>query len=194
MPRRHSVDAHRFGAYRRPRLTDDDGTRGATANQASSGEHRCTNPEKFHTKLTSRRTVKSRFNFVAAAVGRGKNGRARPLLPFPIAVPGFLGALAALGTSRRKVNSHQRLAALPAVSLIRFASLKRARSREPLPCEMRHLKQTTSANAFPGDTVVLCLQKNPAGNAQLLNQRATPGTSAATAKAVSKRVMMSVAR
>jgi hypothetical protein len=41
-----------------------------------------------------------------------------PLLPFPIAVPGFLGALAALGTSRRKVNSHQRLAALPSMSLI----------------------------------------------------------------------------
>jgi len=40
------------------------------------------------------------------------------LLPFPIAVPGFLGTLAALGTSRRKVDSHQRLAALPFISLI----------------------------------------------------------------------------
>jgi hypothetical protein len=28
------------------------------------------------------------------------------LLPFPIAVPGFLCTLAALSTSRRKVNSH----------------------------------------------------------------------------------------
>ena len=68
MPRRHLINAHCFGAYRRPRLTDDDGTRGATANQADSGEGRCTNPEKFHTKLTSRGTAKSRFNFVAAAV------------------------------------------------------------------------------------------------------------------------------
>jgi hypothetical protein len=35
---------------------------------------------------------------------------ARPLLLFPIAMPGFLVALAALGTSRRKVNSNQRFA------------------------------------------------------------------------------------
>jgi hypothetical protein len=70
MPRRHSVDAHCFGADRRPHLTDDDGARCATANQAGSGEGRCTNPEKFHTKLTSCRTAKLRFNVVAAAVGR----------------------------------------------------------------------------------------------------------------------------
>jgi hypothetical protein len=38
---------------------------------------------------------------------------ADPSAPFPIAVPGFLGTLAALGTSRRKVDSHQRLATLP---------------------------------------------------------------------------------
>ena len=43
---------------------------------------------------------------------------ARPLLPFQIAVPGFLGAPAALSTSRRKVNSRQRLVALSPVSLI----------------------------------------------------------------------------
>ena len=42
------------------------------------------------------------------------------LLPFPSAVPGFLGALAALNTSRRKVNSHQRFATLPSVSEIPF--------------------------------------------------------------------------
>ena len=42
------------------------------------------------------------------------------LLQFPIAVPGFLDALAALGTSRRKVNSHQRFATLPSVSEIPF--------------------------------------------------------------------------
>ena len=53
--------------------------------------------------------------------------RARPLLPFPIAVPGFLGALAALGTSRRKVNSHQRLAALPAMSLAPVAPFPHSR-------------------------------------------------------------------
>jgi len=53
----------------------------------------------------------------------GCSRRARPLLPFPIAVPGFLGALAAVGTSRRKVNSHQRLTALPAMSLIPRAPL-----------------------------------------------------------------------
>jgi hypothetical protein len=46
---------------------------------------------------------------------------ADPTAPFPIAVPGFLGALAAVGTSRRKVNSHQRLTALPAMSLIPLA-------------------------------------------------------------------------
>src|SRR6266513_4423254 len=40
------------------------------------------------------------------------------LLQFPIAVPGLLDALSALGTSRRKVNSHQRLTVLPAMSLI----------------------------------------------------------------------------
>src|SRR5437762_14206842 len=80
MPRRHLVNAHCFGAYGRPRLTDDDGTRGATANQADNGERRCTNPEKFHTKLTSRGTAKSRFNVVAAAVSRGKNARSPPLI------------------------------------------------------------------------------------------------------------------
>ena len=48
---------------------------------------------------------------------------ARPLLRFPFAVPGFLDALAAVGTSRRKVNSHQRLTALPAMSLIPRAPL-----------------------------------------------------------------------
>jgi hypothetical protein len=70
MPRRHSVDVHCFGADRRPHLTDDDGARGATANQAGRGERRCTKPEKLHTKLTSCRTAKLRFNVVAAAVGR----------------------------------------------------------------------------------------------------------------------------
>src|SRR5439155_11364236 len=70
MPRRHSVDAHCFGADRRPHFTHDDGPRGATANQAGRGERRCTNPEKFHTKLTSHRTATLRFNVVAAAVGR----------------------------------------------------------------------------------------------------------------------------
>jgi hypothetical protein len=32
-------------------LTDNNRARGASANQAGSGERRCTNPEKFHTKL-----------------------------------------------------------------------------------------------------------------------------------------------
>jgi hypothetical protein len=44
-------------------------------------------------------------------------------------VPGFLGALAAVGTSRRKVNSHQRLTALPAVPLAPNAPLYLACSR-----------------------------------------------------------------
>src|SRR5207244_971536 len=70
MPRRYSVDAHCFGADRRPHFTHDDGPRGATANQAGRGERRCTNPEKFHTKLTSHRTATLRFKVVAAAVGR----------------------------------------------------------------------------------------------------------------------------
>jgi hypothetical protein len=48
------------------------------------------------------------------------------LLPFPIAVPGFPGALVALNTSRRKVNSHQRLATLPSMSLIPSAPLQAA--------------------------------------------------------------------
>jgi hypothetical protein len=65
MPRRHLVDVHCFGADRRPRLTDDDGARGATANQAGSGERRRTNPEKFHTKLNSCRTAKLRLNVVS---------------------------------------------------------------------------------------------------------------------------------
>jgi hypothetical protein len=77
MPRRRSVDAHCFGVDRRPHLPDDDGPRGATANQASSGERRCTKPEKFHTKLTSCRTAKLRFNFLAAAVGRRQNAAAQ---------------------------------------------------------------------------------------------------------------------
>jgi hypothetical protein len=51
MPRGHSVDAHCFGADRRPRLTDDGGVRRATANQTGSGERRRKNPEKFHTKI-----------------------------------------------------------------------------------------------------------------------------------------------
>jgi hypothetical protein len=50
-------------------LTDDDGGRGATANQAGHGDRRRTNPEKFHTKLTSCRTAKLRFSVVAGAVG-----------------------------------------------------------------------------------------------------------------------------
>jgi hypothetical protein len=62
------VDAHCFGADRRSHLTDDDGTRSATANQAGRGERRCTKPEKFHAKLNSCRADKLRFN-VAAAVG-----------------------------------------------------------------------------------------------------------------------------
>src|SRR4029077_10345919 len=66
MTRRHLVDAHCFGADWRPHLTDDDGTRGATANQAGRDEHRCTKPEEFHTRLTSFRTAKLRFSVVAA--------------------------------------------------------------------------------------------------------------------------------
>ena len=60
------------------------------------------------------------------------------LLQFPIAVPGFLDALAALGTSRRKVNSHQHLTALPAISLIpsapftRWRDVRRSRSSAPM--------------------------------------------------------------
>jgi hypothetical protein len=42
-------------------LTDDDGARGATANQAAGGERRRKNPEKFHTKLNSCRTAKLRL-------------------------------------------------------------------------------------------------------------------------------------
>lgn len=70
MPRWHSVDVHCFGADRRPHLTDNDGARGATANQAGRGKRRCTKPDKLHTKLTSCRTAKLRFNVVPAAVGR----------------------------------------------------------------------------------------------------------------------------
>src|SRR5690348_2333903 len=76
MPRRHLVDAHCFGADRRVRLTDDDGSCGATANQGGS-ERRSTTPEKFHTKLTSRRNAKSRFNVVAAALGQRQNASVR---------------------------------------------------------------------------------------------------------------------
>jgi hypothetical protein len=54
---------------------------------------------------------------------------ARPLLPFPIAVPGFLGAVAALGTSRRRVNSRQRLTALPAMSLAPIAPFNSSQRR-----------------------------------------------------------------
>jgi hypothetical protein len=76
MPWRHLVNAHCLGAYRRPRLTDDYGARGATANQAGSGDRRCTNPEKLHTKLTSRGTAKLRLNVVAAALlGGCSSGR-----------------------------------------------------------------------------------------------------------------------
>src|SRR5918994_4532161 len=60
------VDAHCFGTDRRPPLTDDDGARGAAANQAGSSDHRRTNWKKFHTKLNSRRTAKLRLNVVAA--------------------------------------------------------------------------------------------------------------------------------
>jgi hypothetical protein len=70
MPGRHLVDAHCFGADRRPRLTDDDRRRGATANQAGNGEHGCANAKKFHANLTSCRIAKLRFNIVPAAVGR----------------------------------------------------------------------------------------------------------------------------
>jgi hypothetical protein len=49
------------------------------------------------------------------------------LLPFPIEVPGFLGTLAALGTSRRRVNSHQRLVTLSSMSLTPSAQLKLSR-------------------------------------------------------------------
>ena len=70
MPGRHSVNAHCFGADRRPRLTDDDRRRGATANQAGNGERGCANAKKFHANLTSCRIAKLRFNVVAAAVGR----------------------------------------------------------------------------------------------------------------------------
>ena len=70
MPGRHLVDAHCFGADRRPRLTDDDRRCGATANQAGSGERGCANAKKFHANLTSCRIAKLRFNVVAAAVGR----------------------------------------------------------------------------------------------------------------------------
>jgi hypothetical protein len=48
------------------------------------------------------------------------------LLLFPTAVPGFLDALAALGTSRRKVDSHQRLATLPSMSPIPSAPFTRS--------------------------------------------------------------------
>src|SRR4030095_12486147 len=70
MPGRHLVDAHCFGADRRQRLTEDDRRRGATANQAGSGERGCANAKKFHANLTSCRIAKLRFNVVAAAVGR----------------------------------------------------------------------------------------------------------------------------
>src|SRR5262245_24836178 len=70
MPRRHLVDAHCFGADRRPRLTDDDRSGGATANQARSGERGCANAKKFHANLTSCPIAKLRFNVVAAAVSR----------------------------------------------------------------------------------------------------------------------------
>ena len=70
MPGRHLVDAHCFGADRRPRLTDDDRSSGATANQARSGERGCANAKKFHANLTSCRIAKLRFNIVPAAVGR----------------------------------------------------------------------------------------------------------------------------
>jgi hypothetical protein len=70
MPGRHLVDAHCFGADRRPRLTDDDRSGGATANQARSGERGCANAKKFHTNLTSCRIAKLRFNIVPAAVRR----------------------------------------------------------------------------------------------------------------------------
>ena len=66
MTRRHLVDAHCSRADWRPHLTDDDGTRGATANQAGRDERRCTKPEKFHTRLISCRTAKLRFSVVAA--------------------------------------------------------------------------------------------------------------------------------
>ena len=49
-------------------MTDDDRRRGATANQAGSGERGCANTKKFHANLTSCRIVKLRFNVVAAAV------------------------------------------------------------------------------------------------------------------------------
>ena len=51
-------------------MTDDDRRRGATANQAGSGERGCANAKKFHANLTSCRIAKLRFNVVAAAVGR----------------------------------------------------------------------------------------------------------------------------
>ena len=66
---RHLVDAHFSGADRRPRLTDDDRRRGATANQAGNGERGCANAKKFHANLTSCRFAKLRFNIVAAALG-----------------------------------------------------------------------------------------------------------------------------
>jgi hypothetical protein len=60
-------------------LTDDDGVRGATANQAGSGERRRTNPEKFHTKLNSCRTANLRLNNCVAKRGRHASPRWRLL-------------------------------------------------------------------------------------------------------------------
>jgi len=60
-------------------LTDDDGTRGATANQAERDERRCTKPEKFHTRLTSCRTAKLRFSVVAADDGGATPAQIRKL-------------------------------------------------------------------------------------------------------------------
>ena len=51
-------------------MTDDDRRRGATANQAGSGQRGCANAKKFHANVTSCPFAKLRFNVVAAAVGR----------------------------------------------------------------------------------------------------------------------------
>ena len=56
------------------------------------------------------------------------------------------------------------------------------------------LIRSTSAKVFAGDRFVQRLRRNPAGNEQPLNRRATLVIFVATAKVASKRVMMSVAR